>query len=185
MVAGQGHCGRKRVIPLKKGNNKGNNRSLLMITMYENLQHHLSERKKLLEGKWILNNSGYEDDICHILEMKHEESRYYDASWESYFIEFKKGKSIWLDLVRYSEMVLKTTAESAKETITLFFPHNANWTRIEQIIGVPTSKIIEKMNLNAEIAKTIFELKERVPRSLNAQASLTLNDVKKMAEFIV
>jgi hypothetical protein len=117
--------------------------------------------------------------------MKREESRYYDASWESYFIEFKKGKSIWLDLVRYSEMVLKTTSESSKETITLFFPHNSNWTRIEHIIGVPTRKIIEKMNLNADRAKIILELRERVPRSLNAQASLTLSDVKKMAEFVV
>ena len=153
--------------------------------MYEDLQKYLQERKNLLEGKWILNSSGYEDDICRILGMRREGSRYYDAVWQSYYLEFKKGKSIWLDLVRYSEVVLKINPDSLNDTITLFFPHNFDWTKIENIVGVQTKKIIEKMILNEDIAKAILELKDRVPRSLNAQASLTMNDVKKIAAFVI
>ena len=153
--------------------------------MYEDLKNHLLVCKSRLEGNWILNNSGYEDDICRLLEMKREGSRYYDASWQSYFIEFKKGKSIWLDLVRYSEIVLKANNDSLKETITLFFPNSRDWKRIENIFAVETKKIIKEMALDEEIANTIVKLKDHIPRSLNAQASLTLKDVKRLAEFVI
>ena len=153
--------------------------------MFDDLRNHLSGRKLLLEGEWVLKKSGYEDDICRILGMKRETSRYYDASWNSYYLEFKKGKSIWLDLVRYSEIVLKRGNDSSKETMTLFFPNSDDWSKITNIIGVQTKKIIEKLALNEDIANTMLKLKEHVPRSLNAQASLTIKDVKGIADFVI
>ena len=100
-------------------------------------------------------------------------------------MEFKKGRSIWLDLVRYSEILLSITPEAQTETITLFFLPTAYKNSIEEIVVVETKRLIEKMNLTDEIAHRLLELNEQVPRSLNAQASLTVNDIKMISDIIV
>jgi hypothetical protein len=63
-----------------------------------------------LNGEFVSKNSGYDGDICNIIqEFTETTTRYWDCIWESenLYIEFKKGKSIWLDLVRYSERCYK------------------------------------------------------------------------------
>ncbi len=112
-------------------------------------------------------------------------ARYWDAQWKTYYIKFKKGISIWLDLVRYSETFLKINEDASKETLTLFFIPNRKRERIEEIICVQTKSIIEKIRLTGEIASQLIKLNKAVPRSLNAQASLTKKDVRNLAEFII
>ena len=153
--------------------------------MISKLKELLTEKISFLKGEWIKNNSSYDGDICQILEMKEDTVRYWDANWKGLNIEFKKGNSIWLDLVRYSEIVLKSNINSQKETFTLFFIPNDNKTEILEIIGVHTKDLITKVNLSSEIAKQLVALHSKVPRSLNAQTSLTKNDVRKIATFIV
>jgi len=94
-------------------------------------------------------------------------------------IEFKKGNSIWIDLVSRSEIVLKSTIDSKKETFTLFFIPYKNKTGILEIIGARTVNLISKIGLSSKVAKQLVSLHKAVPRSLNAQASLIKNDVKK------
>ena len=153
--------------------------------MFEDLEEHLSKKKNLLSGSWILNNSSYDADICDILEMSVSTGRYWDAQWKTYCIEFKKGSSIWLDLVRYSEAFLKIDEDASKETLTLFFIPDKKKEKIEEIICVQTKSIIEKVRLTEEIASQLIKLNKAVPRSLNAQASLTKKDVRNLAEFII
>jgi hypothetical protein len=75
--------------------------------------------------------------------------------------------------------------ESSKETITLFFIPNKSKDVIEEIICVNTKDLINFINLNEDSAKQLIELNEKVPRSLNAQASLTKKDIRTIATFIV
>lgn len=149
------------------------------------LKHHLEKNKEKLIGEWIKKNSSYDNDICKILNMKEDTVRYWDAIWNNQQIEFKKGNSIWLDLVRYSETLLQINPDASKETLTLFFIPNSTKDKIEEIICVTTKKLIEYIKLDKKKAKELILLKENVPRSFNAQASLTKKDIKKIARFIV
>lgn len=153
--------------------------------MNGDLRRHLETSKESLKEYWIKKNSSYDSDICRILKMKPIKSRYWDAEWNGLFLEFKKGRSIWLDLVRYSEILLKVSREASEETTTVFFVPNKTRTKIEEIIVVDTKFIIEKLCLTAEKATRLLELNKSVPRSLNAQASLTLSDVRSISKWIV
>jgi hypothetical protein len=149
------------------------------------LKEHLEKNKENLIGEWIKNNSSYDGYICDILNMHEDTVRYWDAIWNNQQIEFKKGNSIWLDLVRYSEILLKTNIDASKETLTLFFIPNKSKNEIEEVICVETKTLIKFINLDEEKAKQLILLNENVPRSLNAQASLTKKDIRSIAIFIV
>ena len=149
------------------------------------LIEHMNKKMINLNGEWIKNNSNYDGDLCGKIEMIEETCRYWDARWKNYRIEFKKGKSIWLDLVRYSEILLKINDDASEETITMFFVPNDSKEFIKEVIIVKTVSIVEKLKLNVTKAKIIMELKEELPRSLNSQASLTLKDVREISEKII
>lgn len=153
--------------------------------MLNQLKEHLVQNKSKLIGEWIKNNSSYDGYICEILDMKEDTVRYWDAIWNNQYIEFKKGNSIWLDLVRYSEILLKSNNDSSEETTTLFFIPNKSKDVIEEIICVTTKDLINFINLDEDGAKQLITLNEKVPRSLNAQASLTKKDIRTIATFIV
>jgi len=154
--------------------------------MLNQLKEHLEKNKNRLIGKWIKKNNSYEEDICKILNMEKKTVRYWDAVWNNLYIEFKKGNSIWLDLVRYSEIVLKANKDAEQETITLFFIPNREKNKIKEIICVKTEDLINFIKLNETIAKQLIDLNNLVPRSLNAQASLTKNDIRhNIATFCV
>lgn len=151
--------------------------------MYGRLKAHLTKRKLRLKGRWIKKNSSYEKDLCAALEVEREESRYWDASWHGILLEFKKGKSVWLNLVRYSEVLLGKTNDAKRETITVFFVPNKQRTQIDEIIGANTKKIIKKVKLTIPYAKTLISLNTHVPHTLNAQVNLTLSDLRELCDF--
>ncbi len=157
--------------------------------MLDDLRGHIGEKLASLEGDWVHKNSGYEQGICEALEMvRDKKQRYWDARWGNYFLEFKKGKSIWLDLVRYSEVLLRTSERARRRTYCLFFvPDAAGWAgrRIEEVVCVDSRELIVKLELTEEQALALLGLKASVPRSLNAQASLTPKDVRQIAVFAV
>lgn len=82
-------------------------------------------------------------------------------------------------------MLLRVSREASEETITTFFVPNKGRSKIEEIIMVETKVLIRKLCLNSEIAARLIELNKVVPRSLNAQASLTLADVRAISQWIV
>lgn len=88
-----------------------------------------------------------------------------------------------MDLVRYSEYLLKQTPESHVEVVTLFMRYLEQ--RITDIYAVTTKNIIRALSLSKRTAEDLLRIRDEVPRSLNAQASLTENDVRKIAEFHV
>ena len=152
------------------------------------LKDFLKEYIFVLKGSFVSKNSGYDKDICNLLPNFTENTkRYWDSHWEkeNLFIEFKKGKSIWLDLVRYSEILLETNEEAKIKTFTLFFIPNKDRTEIVEIIGLNTKKIIDKLNLNKDDVEKLLNLNKSLPRSFNAQASLTVKDIREISEFII
>ena len=156
-----------------------------MDEMFEKLREHLLRFKRGLKGAWVGKRAGYDGYICKALKMKLNKGRYWDAEWNGGFLEFKKGKSIWLDLVRYSEILLGVSPEASAATLTVFFVPTKYRDRIDEIIVVDTKRLIEKLRLTEDMACGLIELNKQVPRSLNAQASLTLNDVKGISRYVV
>ena len=126
------------------------------------LQDHLRKRFEHLKGDWVSKRSNYDEEICHALEMEDDKRRYWDARWKEYFIEFKKGKSDWIDLVRYAEILLRENEEACRKTITMFFMPYAYRNEIEKIICVETEKLIAKMGLTEYDAKALCDLSKRV-----------------------
>jgi hypothetical protein len=155
------------------------------LNMYEQLREHLNTRKQDLKGYWILDGSAYEEDICDILKMQCRKSRYWDAEWGGLFLEFEKGRNISLDLVRYSEAVLKLDPDASVSTLTAFFVPTQRREKIEEIIVVDTKALIKKLDLTEDIARGLVALSKRIQRQLNAQASLSLKDVREISLWTV
>lgn len=153
--------------------------------MYTELQKLLLSKKSNLFWNFVKQNSGYDNELATILWMTLDTWRYWDAIWNGQKIEFKKWKSIWLDLIRYSEIFLGITPQSSEDTITLFFIPDNSREKITQIIWIKTQKIIQKLKLDSNISESLLEMNRRMPRSLNAQASLTVKDIKDFADFIL
>ncbi len=139
----------------------------------------ISTLNKKLAGDWVKRPNTYEKDLCKETLWQDKENRYFDAVYDGLNIEIKKGTSIWLDLRRYAEIV----KHNGPETITCFFVPDKSKTYIQTIFVVDTTKIIKWLNISQETADKILDI--GVPRGLNMQASMTLKDVKQMADVIL
>lgn len=154
----------------------------------EQLNYYLQDKIKELNGKWVSKNSGYEKEACVNLGFNCRPSRYWDSEYNGLYIELKKGKSIWLDEVRYCEIFMSDkidNEECKKETITMFLIPSKGKERIENIILVDTRKIIQFLNINAEWAERLLNRKKETVRSLNCQQSMTIKDLKSIADYII
>lgn len=154
----------------------------------EELSNYLQEKKKELKGDWISKNSGYENEACINLGFNCETKRYWDSEYNGLYIEIKKGKSIWLDEVRYCEIFTSDEIENEeckKETITMFLIPSKDKQRIENIILIDTVKLIQYLNINAEWAERLLIRKKETVRSLNCQQSMTIKDLKSIADYII
>ena len=118
---------------------------------------------------------------AEILKMDREVGKgkksYWDARWGTNFIEFKKGRSIWLDLVRYSRALLQFDEHACHEVVSLFFVPNKAKTKIEEIICVETCDILAELKLAGGHAHILVNLKQDFS-SLNARVSLTVPKLK-------
>ncbi len=152
-----------------------------MATWME-LEEHLQRSLPLLRGQWVSGKQKYESNFASTIGASIQEGRYWDCIWRGIYLELKMG-NIWLDLVRYGEYMLNRTADSQRQVFTLFMRYHDQ--RITDLYGVTTENIIKILNLSVETAEFLLKLKEKVPRSLNAQASLTESDVRQIAEFHV
>lgn len=153
---------------------------------YVDLGSYLKKMKPKLVGEWV-KSPRYDQKLASLLKMEYEDKwqRYWDARWRGYLLEFKKGKSYWIDLVRLSESLLKVNEVATRETITVFFVPAGGKQAIERIMGVPTERLIRFFKLNKVQARRLIALQQSLPRSLNAQASIYPSDIKRLAVFEV
>lgn len=154
----------------------------------DRLNSYLEDKIKSLNGKWISKNSGYEKEACLNLGFNCDTKRYWDCEYEKLYIEIKKGKSIWLDEVRYCEIFMSDKIdndECKKETITMFLIPSNDKNRIENIILIDTLKLIQFLKINIEWAESLLIRKNKITRSLNCQQSMTIKDLKSIADHII
>lgn len=154
----------------------------------EKLNSYLQDKINDLNGEWIKKNSGYEKEACINLGFNCQKKRYWDCEYDGLYIEIKKGKSIWLDEVRYCEIFMSDkmdNEECKKETITIFLIPSKDKNRIENIIVVDTRKLIHFLKINTEWAERLLNRKKETTRSLNCQQSMTVNDLKLFADYII
>jgi hypothetical protein len=148
------------------------------------LEDHLRAVLPFLCGPWVKLKNGYERALADSLGMDFSASRYWDARWNTLFLEFKKGRSIWLDLVRYSEALIGLNKDALMKTETLFFLPDPKAECIEEIVCVESAALITFLGLtDEEVARNILAIKDRVPRSLNAQARVTWKDIRGIQSF--
>ena len=146
---------------------------------------YLSGKMQHLEGSWVAKRSAYELDICEALSLSNSGNvRYWNTDWNSVLVKFKKGRNYWFDLVRFGELVVNRT-DLIPKILTVFFIPDVKVTKISEVVAVSTDKLIDVLSLNERNSAQLIELNSSVPRSLNAQASLTLKDLKELSEFIV
>ena len=148
----------------------------------QDLEKHLQRSLPLLRGDWVSGKRKYESFFASAIGATFQEGRYWDCIWQGIYLELKLG-NIWLDLVRYSEYLLKRTSESHVTVVTLFMRYKQQ--RIIDIYAVSTESLIRALNLATRSAEDLLRIKDEVPRSLNAQASLAESDIRKIAEFHV
>ena len=151
----------------------------------DNLNRYLQDIITDLNGRWISKNSGYEQEACINLCFNCQRKRYWDCEYKGLYIEIKKGKSIWLDEVRYCEIFMSDNEECKKETITMFLIPSKDKNKIENIILVDTKKIVTFLKINTVWAERLLDRKKETTRSLNCQQSMTIKDVKAIADYII
>jgi len=154
----------------------------------DELHIYLQDKIKELNGAWISKNSGYEREACLNLGFNCERKRYWDCEYNGLYIEIKKGKSIWLDEVRYCEMFMSDTIENNEckmKTITMFLIPSADKNTIKNIYLIDTCKLIQFLKINKEWAENLLIRHKEITRSLNCQQSMTLKDLKLIADYII
>ncbi len=154
----------------------------------DGLHKYIQSKLNDLTGDWIGKKSGYEQDACANLGFTHSSNRYWDCTHNNLFIEIKKGKSIWLDEIRYAEILLSQLSgvtDSKNNTITIFIIPATDKKTINKIYIVDTKKIIKFLNLTPEWCELLIKRHKEVVRSLNCQQSMTLKDVRQLADYIV
>ena len=146
------------------------------------LNDYLKTKIHELQGEWISKNSGYEKEACHNLGFQCETKRYWDSTYDGLFIEIKKGKSIWLDEVRYCEILLDPTIQ---ETITMFIVPSKDKKKVDKIYLIDTKKLIAFMKITPEWAELLLKRNKETTRSLNCQQSMTLKDLREIADYTI
>tara|TARA_B100000900_G_scaffold1707_1_gene1499 strand:- start:2544 stop:3041 length:498 start_codon:yes stop_codon:yes gene_type:complete len=158
-----------------------------MEVKMEYLAEHLESKIGQLNGSWISKNSSYEDNACIQLDFECQKKRYWDCLYKDTYIEIKKGKSIWLDEVRYCEILLSDTIQNnddcKQDIITIFIVPTKDKQNIQKIYIIDTKKIIEYLRLTREWATCLLSRVQNINRSLNCQQSMTLTDLKKIADY--
>ena len=155
-----------------------------METLYE----HLKIKIHTLNGEWISKNSSYEEGACLQLGFICDKKRYWDCLFNDMCVEIKKGQSIWLDEVRYSEIIMCDTIDNAdckKDTITIFIIPTKNKSAIEKIYIIDTKKLIQFLKITPEWAQCLLSRYKHITRKLNCQHSMTIKDLRTIADYEV
>jgi hypothetical protein len=148
----------------------------------DSLRDHLRACLPRLKGAWVSGRSKYEGPFAQAIDAKLETGRYWDCVWQGLHLELKKG-NIWLDLVRYSEYVLKRTADVQVPVLTVFMLYRGD--TITDLIGATTDRIVSELRLSERSSADLLRIAGEVPRALNAQASLSWRDVMRIGQFHV
>ena len=152
----------------------------------QSLTKHIEARIDELSGVWVALPRNYESGCAEALGATVTGNRYFDCELGAWRIELKKTRSgsMWFDLVRYSEALADPSL--AHDVVTLVMRYTlVPVPQIRQVAIIRHERLIEALRLTPDVAEAIARLASCVPRSLNAQASLTWLDITKAADSVV
>lgn len=153
----------------------------------DKVSKHLLTHYEKLVGPWISKKNGYEKEFCDIVGFSINRNRYWDCEFKDIRIELKKGKSaVWLDEIRYAEVLLKMSEEAMKKTITVFFKYAKD--TLKNILFINTKKLIKEMDLTKEDAEFLikrFKKAKSLKHGLNSQHSISYSQLVKISEFVI
>ena len=89
---------------------------------------------------------------------------------------------MWLDMIRYSEILLGT---GTQDTVTVFFNWNKKLKRVNRIFIINTKILMRGLGLTKDIAKSILELEKTLPGRINHLQCMTMNQIKKISSYII
>lgn len=149
-----------------------------------NIYETISQTIDYLQGDFVVPKNAYEKDFCDLFGWNTVDNRYYDAcNMDNDKIEIKKGQSqMWFDLVRYAEIVC---GKGDQNTYTLFMKWNKKFKLVEECYIIDTKDLIKFFGLSKKDWKRLRKIDKKLPRRLNAQASMYYGDMKKIATHIV
>jgi hypothetical protein len=153
----------------------------------EQLRTQLEERLPKLRGLWVARRTNYEEECASALGGTVAASTYWDCILDSGLkLELKKTLrgGMWFDLVRYGRVILEP--ELAADVVTLILRYALlPIPAVTQIAVIEHDALLQALRLDEEKAQILLDLKRGLPRSLNAQASLTWLDLTSAANFVV
>lgn len=158
---------------------------MVKINKLIRIRDQLAKKIHLLQGDFIVPKNAYEGGICKVMGWELFDSRYFDAycTCSDTFLELKKGQgSMHFDMIRYSELVL---GFGKKETVTVFLKWNKKKSVVSEAFVIDTNRIIDFLKIDKKLAKRCLQIHRQAVRGVNMLAAATVNDLRKMASFIV
>lgn len=167
---------------------------------YETIQHIFLNLDKFNHGdyEWVRKSgSGYEKEICKLLNWKFVNKRHWDTVFNNIKIELKKSKSngIQLDEIRYAEEVLKINLDCMEDIITIFleiYRNNSKNIGIRKIIIVRNEKIIDLLKFDEnpnltkeEYCKIIVDRNQYIKDSLSFTHRLKYSDLINVSDAYI
>lgn len=157
---------------------------------FQALETALSRGMRRLQGDWVLKRSNYEKEFVRRMGRNWSllNRRDYDCSFKNRSmrypikVELKKcQRHIWLDLLRYTA---KASAET-RRNVTLILLYDRNDPVVSDYILVPTAVLQARLFdrfPSVRSIKRLENLKQYVPRQINALVNLTRNDLYELSE---
>ena len=154
-----------------------------LMSDIDTLSFSMEQSISALRGAFVLKKNSYEKDVVSRFKGKWElvNHRYYDCILNgNILVELKKGLSgMWFDMVRYAEIYLE---HGIKNTWTVFLAYDKRREMVKEIFILPTSALMDRLNVSREIAIKCMDLYHNAPRGCNIQLSLTKKDLRTCAE---
>ena len=75
--------------------------------------------------------------------------------------------------------------ECKKKTITIFLIPTNDKKKIEKIYIIDTQKLIDFLKINKEWAERLLSRHKQITRSLNCQQSMTVKDLRLIADYTI
>lgn len=155
------------------------------MSSIEELKEHLSSCfPDLQSGDWVNRSTGYEQSFANIIGAELDCGRYWDVVWKGTLIEVKKG-NIWLDLIRFSEIVQRVVDPRAKEVVILCLKKDKN-KLISRIDVIETPRLLSYLKLDVFAAEQILTIKENhSSETINMQFLLSDKAKREIRSFCI
>jgi hypothetical protein len=168
-----------------------NEESLKVIKhIYENLNLNLNIFNHE-NYEWIeKSGSGYEPELCKLLNWNFVNKRHWDCEFNDIKIELKKSLSngIPVDEIRYAEEVLEINSDCMENIITIFievYSKTCKKNGIRRLMIVKNEEIIKMLKMTNEYCLILHRRKQEIGSGLAYTHRLKYLDLIQVADAYI